>query len=767
MLAFRRGRPRPSLVPALAFTLALVCTFAIAPAHAARGVVGPPILGVQWFTSPEVPCNGDDVRLLFTVCECPVDLVYAGLDSTNGLIHLVLEVQPDRVCITCRPDTFAVDLGKHAAGSFDRTVRFDIEYLSTPPDTTWPPSPAFGRVAYDVAPFCGSPTGVPYLDAVHIGRPEPCAGCPERACPGDSIDVFLRGTFPHDCLALADVELVPLPYAQPWRDQPLPMPPLVRVRYATASCLGRPCIEGPVPWSAHRRIPALPRLLDRDYVLPVEGRLFDVCIPRDSLGTFLGLDNFPFSIADSCSTQARDCVAAGWSRADRHDRCNAYYSPAHGAALTFEVGSTLPIAGVQGQLVLDATDAFRIADLAPLVPGWQIVQTRTAGPGLGFIAIPGPGGQPIPPGPLGTAVPLFSVRVEPMRSDLPAQARLAAASLLVADALGNAIPLCPTITLVDPPPTTALLCAEPRSCDANHDGATDVRDLVRMILCLNPPPNVRLDCPGPDVVDCEQDGDFDFDDVFCCARSMLGGPGGGGSDSLRRDAPEIAVGFGLPAPGPDGTLDVPLRFSGMGGVTAARVDVTYPEARYEVVGVSFTAAPPDWWTATHVTGGRIALAILDLGTALDATPPDGEATLRLRLRAGATAGGELAVATHDFAAADGATLVTPHADGSLALGSIGRVAMTAPRPNPFGAATSFAVTLPVAGPLDVAVFNSAGRRVTTLRREVRAAAGVYALDWNGLDEAGTRVAGGVYFVRVVAGGSETSRKLLFLPGGVR
>jgi len=106
----RRGRPRPSLV--LAFTLALVFSFVPALAHAARGFVGPAILGVEWFTIPETPCDGQDVRLGFTVCECQVDIQYAGLDSTNGLLHIWLNVKPDLVCVTCTPDTFIVDDGE-------------------------------------------------------------------------------------------------------------------------------------------------------------------------------------------------------------------------------------------------------------------------------------------------------------------------------------------------------------------------------------------------------------------------------------------------------------------------------------------------------------------------------------------------------------------------------------------------------------------------------------------------------------------------------
>ncbi|MEO6463038.1 MAG: T9SS type A sorting domain-containing protein, partial [Candidatus Eisenbacteria bacterium] len=301
-----------------------------------------------------------------------------------------------------------------------------------------------------------------------------------------------------------------------------------------------------------------------------------------------------------------------------------------------------------------------------------------------------------------------------------------------------------------------------------------------MINCLFPPPNVRLACP-PDTsgtgLDCNGDGHFALDDVFCCARAMLGTPGPNvppGRDSLRA-APDIAVRFGLPRAGTDGTLEVPLVLSGMAGVAAARLDVRYPDARYDILGVDFTGAPTSWWTMHEVISGRVGLAILDLAgldapggpaPAIAAAPPV-EARVRLRLRAGAVAGGELTLAGHEFAAGDGVTLATPNAEGSVQLGTGGRVALTMPRPNPFAASTWFALTLPLAGPVDVGVFNAAGRRVVTLLREDAATAGVYTLAWNGADEGGGRAPGGVYFVRVVTGAGDTARKLLFLPGAAR
>ena len=273
-------------------------------------------------------------------------------------------------------------------------------------------------------------------------------------------------------------------------------------------------------------------------------------------------------------------------------------------------------------------------------------------------------------------------------------------------------------------------------------------------------------------LDCDGDAVFDLDDVFCCVRSMLGGDDSPDSTGTR-EVPEIAVRFGVPQPAEDGTLAVPLLLDGMSIVAAARLDVAYPDARYELVDVTFADQPASWWTLHEGSAGHARLAILDLGAlggqddlgSIRLHPGAPRAILRLRLRDGAAPGGELAVASSDFAAADGVGLRTPNASPRLALAGGSGIALSAARPNPFGGATSIALTLPVAGPVDVAVFAASGRRVATLLREGAAPAGVYDLAWDGRMEAGGRAPAGVYFVRVVTGPAGASRKVLYLPGG--
>lgn len=62
-------------------------------------------------------------------------------------------------------------------------------------------------------------------------------------------------------------------------------------------------------------------------------------------------------------------------------------------------------------------------------------------------------------------------------------------------------------------------------------------------------------------------------------------------------------------------------------------------------------------------------------------------------------------------------------------------------PNPFNPSTTIAISLPLAAPIRVDVYNVLGRRVTTLAEETLTA-GVHKLVWNARG-----LASGVYFVR--------------------
>jgi hypothetical protein len=74
-----------------------------------------------------------------------------------------------------------------------------------------------------------------------------------------------------------------------------------------------------------------------------------------------------------------------------------------------------------------------------------------------------------------------------------------------------------------------------------------------------------------------------------------------------------------------------------------------------------------------------------------------------------------------------------------------------PSPNPFARTTRFAYAIPGASePVEIGVFDVAGRQVRNLIRETQSA-GRYELAWDGRNDAGDHVRNGIYFLRASIG----------------
>ncbi len=84
-------------------------------------------------------------------------------------------------------------------------------------------------------------------------------------------------------------------------------------------------------------------------------------------------------------------------------------------------------------------------------------------------------------------------------------------------------------------------------------------------------------------------------------------------------------------------------------------------------------------------------------------------------------------------------------------------------PNPFNPETTIEFSMPegFSEAVELSIFNVMGQRVRTLVKG-NLAAGRYAKVWNGSNDAGTRVASGVYFYRFTAGSFTQTRKLLLI-----
>ena len=81
------------------------------------------------------------------------------------------------------------------------------------------------------------------------------------------------------------------------------------------------------------------------------------------------------------------------------------------------------------------------------------------------------------------------------------------------------------------------------------------------------------------------------------------------------------------------------------------------------------------------------------------------------------------------------------------------------RPNPTVGATLLAFRLPAAEQVDLAVYDLAGRRVRLLRSEAMPA-GTYELAWDGTNDQGVHVKGGVYFARLLTASRSALQRLV-------
>jgi hypothetical protein len=101
-------------------------------------------------------------------------------------------------------------------------------------------------------------------------------------------------------------------------------------------------------------------------------------------------------------------------------------------------------------------------------------------------------------------------------------------------------------------------------------------------------------------------------------------------------------------------------------------------------------------------------------------------------------------------------------DPGDAAGMIDALHLFQSQPNPFSSETRIGFQLPKAGEVELAVYGPDGRLVRTLVDGERPA-GRQAVPWDGLDDAGRSVSGGVYFYTLRAPGLEESRRMILLP----
>lgn len=83
-------------------------------------------------------------------------------------------------------------------------------------------------------------------------------------------------------------------------------------------------------------------------------------------------------------------------------------------------------------------------------------------------------------------------------------------------------------------------------------------------------------------------------------------------------------------------------------------------------------------------------------------------------------------------------------------------------PNPFNPRTQIRFELAEPAEVTLQLFDTAGRRVSTLESGTRLEAGAHGIDWSGRDDSGRELAAGVYVLRLEAGSAVEHRKLTLL-----
>ncbi len=614
--------------------------------------------------------------------------------------------------------------------------------------------------AFTVRDSCGPfpPTGpLPFVTAMTLDGSALCDTCRPATCPDVPIPFHVEGVFPNDCLQFRRIELVPsLPTVVG--------PPTVRIVVGVNDCLGRPCLPELYHWAGDVALPGLP---PGSYRLPVEMAFVSWC-DSTKVDSVQGVA-LSFTVRESCEvTPPGACVLAGWDHSQRVGICDTFLGAGDSAQVRMTIASATPLAGLQGVLTLypeGPPPGLMITRLVPVGPaeGMHVAWSRQSD-GVHFLMF-AEHGAPIGgvrncAGAVRCEQPVLAVVVGPGPAMVvpspdfpPPVTYVSVHDLLGSDSLGTAVPECSIETALVA--VVATICAGP-SCDFNHDGTLDVRDLVTMVHCV-------LDTTCADTVgfalDCNGDGRLNVDDVLCCALHIL-------HDGVRdtmpgRPEPGVAVDLGAPAWDGSG-LEVPLHLRGADRVGAARLALALPLDRYDVTGVTLGDGGGQWLELHDVVDGRLVLGLIGLGGG-GSGPSQLDLTLRLALKPGQAAGGDVTVADLQASGPDGATLSLATTPVTVPLPSPGALSLSPARPNPFGHETSFALNLDRAAQVEVTVHDLSGRRVATLFSGALAA-GPHDFAWRGARDDGSAAPNGIYFLQARVGGERLTRKVIFLPG---
>ena len=735
MSAFRSPGAARVIAALTLAALALVATTAFAyapPPSLSDSASVAPFLSLR--IEPLNPCTGDSVTLAVTdscgPCLTPMGITQLGADD----VHATFRLEPPAACAAspCMPKWMSVNLGPRPAGANRVVVTVVVQ---VPADSMNAVTGFSFRkaIAFDVSDTCKvTPPlplgGLPFVEHVAIGSSTaPCDTCPPHVCASQPVDVHFSGHVPNSCYVFRGVHFLPTTIAPFDR-------PVVLLDFAMA-CNEACAMHGQEFTGGFTLPPGLAGPHSFDLLVAVNS-----C--PDTLRSVVAHQVFPF-VADSCVvTPPVGCVMPFLVPLPRmgplSDGCNLRLNQGGTGIQSFAVQSDIiPLAGLQG--VVRVGPGLHLLGLTPVGPaaGMHLITRATGADAVSYVLY-ADAGAPIP-GPFYDAV--LDVRVKADSTLRVGSRSLVSGTVTAAsDSTGSSLRLCTIDTFA---PVVAQVCIEPAAtCDANGDGVTNVADLVRMARCWLRPAS----CPDTTASrpDCDNDGVFGVADIFCCARTILGG---GAHDSTHA-APGLSLAFGAPTL-EQGLVHVALEVHGASAMNGALLRVRFPADRYAYVPpVDVSSASGQWLPLTEPGDGDVVIGVLRLD---DAAPDAITVPLVFRLLDGQSPGGALT--------ADQGQVIAP--DGSSIAVDLGRMTTSLPTtappatftrvellcgPNPASGSTRFVVRLPQGAPVDLGIFDVAGRRVETLYRG-SLVSGETAFTWQ------PRAAhAGLYFARLAVNG---------------
>ena len=167
--------------------------------------------------------------------------------------------------------------------------------------------------------------------------------------------------------------------------------------------------------------------------------------------------------------------------------------------------------------------------------------------------------------------------------------------------------------------------------------------------------------------------------------------------------------------------------------------------------------------ALTVTGGRVTSARRVDGRSDRweiAIQPDAN-DVRISLLPTISCNTNGAVCTQDGRALSNGLSATVTGPAAKSVAALQTFALYANYPNPFNAETQMTYALPVAGAVELAIYNVRGQRVRTLVQGVQAA-GRYQIVWDGRNDTGAGLASGVYLSRLASTQGVRVRRLLLI-----